>query len=277
MAEPFVHTRDTHALGVLALGARLGVKKMPCTVHVSAPKRDAISFYERAYETTTLLAAFRDLFIKIGLDFDELVSPVEATLSVPTRTGQASELPHSGVGAWSKYIENKFGAVASKQFLNLMIEARDEWIANYKDLYLLDVSESVAPQTKSLRSRLSQRSATGLIRRTLRNRGLNEFIESVIRSLPAQGHTQSAVMLYLYATFGTFTFSWERCFNALEEQCRQFNVEIIWGQSDQPTHVLLQASDEHLQIDAFTRYGVGPFFELMNAELASSIASRDYA
>lgn len=268
---------DMYALGVLAMGARLGIKKMPCSVSIHGSKRAVISFYEQTFQFTTLLATFRDLFIKIGVDFDDLVPHREVGVTTLDKAGLVVELPHSGIGAWAQLIEIRFGREAREQFLCLMHEARDEWIANYKDLYLPSEAESSKTLVNSLFRFLTIRPFNRAIKRNIKHKELKSFIESVNSSLPPSNQLHSAVMLYLFATFGAHSLSWEMCIDSIEKQCQLFDVDVDWGHSDMPSHVLVHSTGERLQVDPFVPYGVGPFFELMNAELAASEVALDHS
>ena len=268
---------DMYALGVLALGARLGIKKKPCTVNIQSSKREVISFYEHTFQFTTLLATYRDLFIKIGIDFDNLVPHKEVGFTTLDKTGHTVDLPHSGVGTWAQLIDIRFGREAREQFLSLMHKARDEWIANYKDLYLPREAESSKSRVNSMISFLTKRPFDRAIKRNIKQKKLKTFIESVISSLPPSNQLHSAVMLYLFATFGAHSLSWELCFESIEKQCQLFDVDIVWGHSEMPSHVLVHSTGERLQVDPFVPYGVGPFFELMNAELAASEVALDHS
>lgn len=252
------------SLGALAVGARASVRGVTGSLHMPCSRDDLVQYYKTHFEQVTLLATYRDLFTKIGADFDRQVSFSE----IPFRTNyeELPLLPHSGIGAWGKTFAHALNLSDDTEWRSLMFQARNLWITHHRALYLGNIeNDDTSPlSTVSKLRKIIHPTFEGFVRSSIKNPRLRETLMNLRTPSHAQTTADGIVSIYLYATFGTYGIDWEACIQSIVSICESHGSQISWSSSPKP---LFTTRDADYHITPSPRFGFGPHFELMNAEL----------
>lgn len=255
------------SLGALALGARASIKGTTGVVRIPVTRDALVDLYEQNFGQVTVLATYRDLFTKIGLDFDRGISFAET--SFDTNIEAIPTLPHSGIGPWGKELSNALDLSDDREWRALMLQARDFWLAMHRELYLGTAAED-AEDTLSGRLRLRRHlhpSFSGYVRSVVKTKKLREAVKQLGVAAGASVHPEGIVSIYLHATFGTHSINWAQCITAIESVCTERGSSVEWSSPGVPGFA---ANGQRFLVDNTNQFGKGPHFELMNAELLAS-------
>lgn len=260
------------ALGTLALGARLAVKELNPTVHLVGTRDDAVAHYSKTFPQVTLLATFRDLFLKIGSDFDTRVTVKE--INFTTGCTELPTLPHSGIGSWGAALAAHSTSDTDQEWRELMAKARNAWLDMHRGLYLRPVTHTEGqepkhePQRGLLRKLFAPRTATTAINRTFSDPQVATLLKALLQVVHATPTVEGLISLYLFPTFGTYRIDWATCFAVLEATAIELGAHVEWSASTQMVSTL--SPSHEFAIDCLAPFGAGPHVELMNAELQAA-------
>lgn len=272
VSNPTLERSLNGALGSLALGARLGVRDLNPTINIPGSREEVITYYRQRFPQVTLLATLRDLFTKIGSDFDQEIhfDEVEFETGIP----DLPRLPHSGVGAWGASLSSGRSERVDHQWRYLMVSARNAWLDLHRSLYLrpianVDGSEEIHSESKSIVNRLfAPKTAQQAIKRTISDRSAQQDITSLLVPTHASKSVEGLISLYLFPTFGTYQFDWAQVVDALVTKATGLGCTMNWNSNDSTPQVTI--SNTSLVINPQASFGKGPHVELMNAELQAA-------
>lgn len=204
----------------LSLALRLRIKGHDVVVH-PATRQVAIA------EQFTVIAPFRDLFLKSGGALDDQISLREVTEPMHVQCGNVTvALPAAGTQVPA--ITAALGTAAGQQWSRLLSDAADTWQAVRTDTF--------TPRTS--------------LHAYLRDRVPDQRLHSIVRALspyPNAKHLSDAAIIgpYLRQTFGVWEF--DGGLNALElvlrERCT--NLGIAFATQSAPANAL--AVDDYFQ------------------------------
>jgi phytoene dehydrogenase-like protein len=213
--------------GGLAAAARLKVKGFEVTVFEESNAVVTID------QELTLIAAYRDLFLKTGTAIDEIVelNEIPTTLNLKLSNGQSLQIPGSGIGRTIAEIEKKLGKESAKQWQDYLLELSNLWQKSRN--LLLDRSQvtfSEVLKAVGIRSWLKFVSYQRLIKRHLRDPALVELADEY-REQTASAKDSNigliALNCYLQSVFGVYqvTGGLIALSQALFERCKKLGVE----------------------------------------------------
>ena len=213
--------------GGLATAARLKVKGFEVTVFEESSAVVTID------QDLTLLAAYRDLFLKTGTEIDEIVelTEVPTALSLKLSSGQTLQIPGSGIGRTIAEIENKLGKESAKQWQDYLLELSNLWQKSRS--LLLDkpqVTFSEVLRAVGIRSWLQSISFRRLTKRHLKNPVLVELAEKYRQQTVATKDSNIGLIAlnsYLKSVFGVYqvTGGLIELSQALFERCKKLGVD----------------------------------------------------
>lgn len=220
--------------GGLAFGARLAVKGHD--VHIYEASDSAVTIPQ----VLTLLAAYRDLFIKTGSQLEEVLELNEPNFAFEFQTKSSGiiQISSSGVGRVLTEIEKVLGKDAANQWRNFTAVFGQIWQQSRSKLI---EAESEEPLWKivGFKNYLKIRNFEKFIKQNLKNTDL----QNLARAYKAQCYVDLdskigllGICSYVHQTFGVYqpAGGLSALTNALENRCSKLGVEITFNEKVAP-------------------------------------------